>query len=197
MLEEEEEEEEEANNPGPLLDERENGPGKPSSTEAQRIKGKYTNTQKDYICGGLVNVTWIFLVYAVGLWSISVHSLFTAPCFPGNHLIICGVPTISLCWGSNRKTVRNKLTLKFYLPVSLKAQWEIQKQIFCHTLTLTRTFFFFLVLSLMLRGLFFWLAGFSTPPVPMFHLRPPKSSMAWARVGPSYLPSSYKRQTDE
>lgn len=70
-----------------------------------------------------------------------------------------------------------------------------KKQIFCHTLTLTRTFFFFLVLSLMLRGLFFWLAGFSTPPVPMFHLRPPNSSMAWASVGPSYLPSSYQRQT--
>lgn len=35
MLEEEEEEEEEASNPGLLLDERENGPGKLSSVEAK------------------------------------------------------------------------------------------------------------------------------------------------------------------
>lgn len=40
MLEEEEEEEEEASNPGLLLDERENGPGKLSSIEAKSIKGK-------------------------------------------------------------------------------------------------------------------------------------------------------------
>lgn len=42
MLEEdeEEEEEEEASNPGLLLDERENGPGKPSSMEAKRTEGK-------------------------------------------------------------------------------------------------------------------------------------------------------------
>ena len=43
MLEEEEEEEEEGSNPGPLLDERENGPGKLSSMEAKRTKCKYTS----------------------------------------------------------------------------------------------------------------------------------------------------------
>lgn len=41
MLEvEEEEEEEEAGNPGLLLDERENGPGKLSSMEAKMTEGK-------------------------------------------------------------------------------------------------------------------------------------------------------------
>lgn len=40
MLEEEDEEEEEASNPGLLLDERENGPGKLSSVEAKRTEGK-------------------------------------------------------------------------------------------------------------------------------------------------------------
>lgn len=64
-----------------------------------------------------------------------------------------------------------------------------------YVLTLTRTFFFFLALSFMLSGLFFWAPAFSAPPVLMLHLRPPNSSMAWASVGPSYLPSSWQKQT--
>lgn len=40
MLEEEEDEDEEASNPGLLLDERENGPGKLSSVEGKRTEGK-------------------------------------------------------------------------------------------------------------------------------------------------------------
>ncbi len=64
-------------------------------------------------------------------------------------------------------------------------------------LTLTKAFFFFLTLELMPSGLFFWAELFSAllladpgPLAPIFQRLPPNSSIAWASVGPSNLPSS-------
>lgn len=68
---EEEVEEEEASNPGLLLVERENGPGKPSSTNAE-TQGKKKAHKQDYIVTTGALQTWIVLLYTVRLWSISI-----------------------------------------------------------------------------------------------------------------------------
>lgn len=278
MLEEEEDEEEEASNPGFLLDERENGPGKLSSMDAKRTKHKLKlywqgqnqgndlrkawSAEKCHLdlpgrcCQTLVRFDTVPPYSSVFSWKPSrrpwhPRCLPVQKCYVKNKLHLfesvgvtrsisklsceapeachmCSVLTF-ITAASLEKTAENRvlwalnmsnqwcnggnpayclatmwkiksipagkyLLTHFWQESRLnwlqKAQWQMWKQVFFNVLTLTRTFFFFLVLSLMLRGLFFWPAGFSTPPVPMFHLRPPNSSMAWASVGPSYLPSS-------
>lgn len=94
MLEEDEEEEEEASNPGLRLVEREKGPGKPSSTERDLRVNKACEQDNSITMQALQ--TWIFLIYTVRLWSISIQSFLTAPCFPRNHLIISGISTVPL-----------------------------------------------------------------------------------------------------
>lgn len=71
----------------------------------------------------------------------------------------------------------------------------VNKQIYS---TLMSIFFFFLVV-LMPRVLFLCMVGFSAffADIPglgflAFHRLPPNNSTAWAKVGPSYRPSSYK-----
>lgn len=53
-----------------------------------------------------VIVTWIFVVDAVRLWPVSIHPFLTAARFSGNHLIVCGIPTVPLCHA--RKQVKQK-----------------------------------------------------------------------------------------
>lgn len=71
----------------------------------------------------------------------------------------------------------------------------LNKQVHC---TLMSIFFFFLVV-LMPRVLFLCMPGFSAffADIPglgflALHRLPPNNSTAWAKVGPSYRPSSYK-----
>lgn len=55
-----------------------------------------------FICCDFPSVTWLVLVQTVRFWPIAKHSLLTAPRLPGTHLVIGGIPAVSLCRGAQK-----------------------------------------------------------------------------------------------